>query len=323
MEKLDYALILNLPEECVSYNVSLSSKTWIHRGGMVAVWFAPKNVDDLVKIGRFLYAKKATFDVIGHTSNMYFCDSYNVDFVIDTREIKAFVYQGKQIICDCGAPLRLVARKCIERGVSGYEGFYNIPGTVAGGVVDNSGCYGSQMDDLVLSIDLLTPDGTVVKLTNKELAYSIRSSALKRKEIEGIVLRVYMDASRLGDAEILRQKGEYNQMLRKYEHEGPAYNLGSVFVYSWKYKKNMRNLFVRIIARAMFKLRINYLTRQRVVKWMLMLLYGYVELNKCVSDKNLKCFLWRTKDADALFPKFVSFFYAFADNPKIEIDIKE
>ena len=323
MEKLDYALILGIPHECVSYDVALSSKTWIHRGGKVSVWISPQTIDDLVKVGRYFYANGIAFDIIGHTSNMYFQNSYNTDFLIDTRELKTFAYQEGKIICDCGASLQLVARKNIERGISGYEGFYNIPGTVAGAVVDNSGCYGSQMDNVLLFIELLNPDGNIVKLTTQELGYRTRSSALKRKEIAGIVLRVYLNGSIHENAVLLQKIGEHNQMLRRYEHEGPAYNLGSVFVYSWKYKKNIRNLFVRTIARCMLICHVNYLTMQKVIKWMLMLLYGYVELDKYISDKNLKCFLWRTKEADEFFLKFVAFFNAFADKPEIEIDIKK
>ncbi len=37
-------------------------------------------------------------------------------------------------------------------GLSGFEFLYCIPGTIAGGIVMNSGCYGSDISKIVLSI---------------------------------------------------------------------------------------------------------------------------------------------------------------------------
>ncbi len=312
-----------IPQECIATNVPLSSRTWIHHGGTAKVWFNPKNVEQLEKIGRYLYSIHAHFDVIGHTSNTYFADTYNTDYIVDTKEVQSIVWTDSTIICDCGVPLQKLARLCIKKGIKGYDGFYNIPGTVAGGAVDNSGCYGSQMDCVVLSVDILTPQGEILNIRNNALDYKVRNSALKRHEIEGIILRVYLDASKKGDAIQLQKQGEYNQMLRKYQHEGSAHNLGSVFVYTYHYKKNMRNLLVRSISKIMHIVHIDYQKQQLVIKWMLMILYGYTQLDSYISDKNLKCFLWKKKDADKHFNDFIHFFNSFADSPEIEIVIKK
>ena len=160
---------IDIPVGCIATNVSLSKRTWIKRGGMVAVWFNPHNTQQLERIGRYLYINHLQFDVIGHTSNTYFTNTYNTDYLLDTKGVQNIVWKDSVIICDCGVPLQKLARICISKGIQGYEGFYNIPGTVAGGVVDNSGCYGSQMDNIVLSVDLLTPNGNIVNVPHSSL----------------------------------------------------------------------------------------------------------------------------------------------------------
>lgn len=322
MNRTTLANTIDIPLECISLNVTLSSRTWIKRGGIASVWFSPQNSEQLEKIGRYLYSNHQNFDIIGHTSNTYFTNSHNTNCVLDTKSVQNIVWQDNFIICDCGVALQKLARTCISKGIKGYEGFYNIPGTVAGAVVDNSGCYGSQMDQVVLSIDLLRPDGKIINISKTDLKYRTRSSALKRHETEGIILRVYLDNSHKGNPLELEEQGRNNQALRQYQHEGPAHNLGSVFVYTYEYKKNIRNLVVRIASKMMRLMHINYQKQQYTIKWMLMLLYGYTKLDKYISDKNIKCFLWREKDADDHFCEFIQFFNAFANKPEIEIDIK-
>lgn len=313
---------IDIPIECITTNVALSKHTWIKRGGMVSVWFNPHSTEQLERIGRYLYTHHLQFDVIGHTSNTYFTNTYNTDYLLDTRSVQNIIWQDNVIICDCGVPLQKLARLCITKGIQGYEGFYNIPGTVAGGVVDNSGCYGSQMDNVVLSVDLLTPNGSIVNIPNSALRYRTRSSALKRHELQGIILKVYLDSSHKENPMYLQKKGEYNQTLRQYQHEKPAYNLGSVFVYTYEYKRNLRNFFVRGVSKVMRLLHVDYQKEQWIVKWMLMILYGYTKLDKYISDKNIKCFLWKETNADSHFDEFIRFFNAFANKPEIEIDIK-
>lgn len=322
MDSTLLAQTIGIPQECITTNVALSKRTWIHRGGIAAVWVTPRNIEQLEKVGRYLYNNQLQFDIVGYTSNTYFTNTYDTDYVIDTKNLRNVVFQDNTIICDCGASLQKLARECIAKGIMGYEGFYNIPGTIAGGVVNNSGCYGSQVDKVILSIDLLMPNGDVVNVPKLSLKYRTRSSALKRHELQGIILKVYLDCSQYKDPEELRKIGEQNQALRQYQHEGPTHNLGSVFVYTYTYKKNIRNLLVRTASKIMRLLHIDQEKQQFVIKWMLMILYGYTKLDKYISDKNLKCFLWKEANADEYFDEFVHFFNAFANNPEIEIEIK-
>ena len=64
------------------------------------------------------------------------------------------------------------------RGLGGAERLYGIPGTVAGALVGNAGAYGQQVSDLVVSVEVWTPNGPKV-LTPGDLEFGYRHSALK------------------------------------------------------------------------------------------------------------------------------------------------
>lgn len=82
----DLAKIIGLNHDIVLYDVPLSSRTWLHRGGNAGVYFTPQTYDEMVLIGKYLYAQKAKFDIIGHSSNIYFLNTYCTDYVIDTKK---------------------------------------------------------------------------------------------------------------------------------------------------------------------------------------------------------------------------------------------
>ena len=72
--------------EC-QHNISLKSRTWIHRGGNVKNYYLPKNLEELIDIGRYLFEMNIDFITIGHTSNIYFKNSFNIDSIIDTKRL--------------------------------------------------------------------------------------------------------------------------------------------------------------------------------------------------------------------------------------------
>ena len=115
-------------------NILLKDRTWIHRGGKVDYWLQPENIEELVAVGKLLYGIKEPFVTIGHTSNTYFKNSFNIKYVIDTRHLTGFnELNGNTLVCECGAPMAKVSRYCVERGIAGYEGMVGLPGTVGGG----------------------------------------------------------------------------------------------------------------------------------------------------------------------------------------------
>lgn len=97
-------------------DVALKDKTWIHRGGMVSYWLQPEDIDEIIAAGRMLNQANEPFVTIGHTSNTYFLNSFNIKYVIDTRHLKGFYeLDDNTLVCECGVPMAKVSRYCVER----------------------------------------------------------------------------------------------------------------------------------------------------------------------------------------------------------------
>lgn len=314
--------IVGVDVKCIEQNVSLAKRTWIHRGGTATWWIAPNNYEDLIKVGRYLFEEQLQFDIIGHTSNIYFTNSYNPEVILDTRHVKDIWFDDEEIVCDAGVPTAHLARECINRGICGYEGFIDLPGTVGAAVVNNSGCFGCEMSKIVNSIELLTKDGLVL-LTNADLKYTHRNSVLKDKEIIGIVLRIRLDAKqRIKNTEELRKIAVKNHEIRISTQEKPAHNLGSTFA-NISFKRNYQYFLVRIIVKLLTFLKINHFTILKIQKQLYLRLQNKMQLARYISDKNLNTYLFLDEYADKYFQDYIKFIESIYNEPKLEIEIKK
>ena len=303
--------------------VSLRDKTWIHRGGIVDFWIQPQNIEELMAVGKMLYSRNETFVTIGHTSNTYFKNSFNIRYVIDTRHLTDFsIIDENTLVCDCGAPMAKVSRYCVERGIAGYEGMVGLPGTVGGGIFCNSGCYGCGLEKKLKYIDFLTEHGEVVRILSEELGFAFRTSSLKRGELKGIILRAYFDISQREDKNFLLSLAEKNKENRSRTQDSPVQNLGSI-VNTSGYKNNLKNFIISKIVRVYAHITSNRQNHYLLRKKLTCLLYGAKKVSKYISDKRMNCFIWKDEDADSAFSEYVTMMDNVYNSSTLEIIIKE
>ena len=161
-----------------------------------------------------MYLKGKDFDLIGHTSNIYFLPDYSVDVMVSTRKCKQYTLTEDVIECDCGVPVAKLARKMVDEGVKGFEGLIDLPGTVGAAVYGNASCYGCSINSLLIAFDLLKPDGTIETMYPSDLKLTKRSSSLKRHELKGIILSVKLKKEQ-GVAVLLKNLADKNHHKRK------------------------------------------------------------------------------------------------------------
>lgn len=321
--QIDYASIIGIPSSIVSYNVPLSSRSWLHRGGNVKVYFTPQTYEQILLIAKYLYSKRAKFDVIGHSSNIYFKDSYCTDYVLDTKKWSGIEFLSDDtILTTSGQAMTKLSRMCMEHGIAGYEGFVSLPGTVGGAVVNNSGCYGSLMEEVVRQVELLMPNGEIEILSKEKLNYSHRNSALKNKTIEGIVLRVWLDASRHDLPAILIEKAKGYALDRKRTQQGPLNNLGSTYA-QLPYKHNVRNFISRVFAKLFSVCRVDVIKARKYMKYVYLTLYGELKIARYISNFWIGCFVWQDAGADEAFKRYCKMMNRIYNCPRLEIEVRE
>ena len=168
-------------------NVPIYDICWLNhtKGGTIGIYYEPENIDELKNICFSLFQAGKHFDLIGHTSNIYFLPDYSVDYMVSTRKCNSFAECEDVIVCDCGVSVMKLARQMVDKGIKGFDGLIDLPGTVAASIYGNASSYGCSINDLLLSCELLQPDGKIVTIQPKDLRLSKRSTALKRGELRG------------------------------------------------------------------------------------------------------------------------------------------
>ena len=143
--------------ESLSQKVKLSNYSWFNLGGNAEFFFKPKDKTELLEF--FKEAKKndikTTF--LGAGSNTLFRDNGVKGAVIKLGKNFSFTRLiGKDIIeAGAGTLDRKVADFAKENNLTNLEFLSCIPGSLGGAIVMNSGCYGYDISQILISIQVI------------------------------------------------------------------------------------------------------------------------------------------------------------------------
>ena len=300
-------------------NVLLSEKSWIKTGGLCAYWVTPVDIGQLKCACRFLYQKDAQFDVVGHTSNIFFHSAYNPKVVVSTIKLNHFEVDNDIVNCECGVSVIKLAKFLLSEGYSGFYGLVGLPGTVASSIYNNAGCFSCSLSSLLYSIDVLTPRGDIQTFKPEDLSFTHRSSAFKRGDLIGVILSVKLKIVKAECREEELKKSDATKKYRKENQEGPYRNLGSIFSVL-KPRHNIRNRLASKLAKVVEFAKLS--DRRIAYKRLLLILYNYVDLDKYVSNKQLNTFVWLDKDAEHKFERYKEFMGKVYKDLTLEIEEK-
>lgn len=304
----------------VEKKVSVGQFCWLRAsiyglgGGIIEDLYLPESKEELIECVNELNKSDKQFFIFGHTSNCYFLPSFNAETVISTRLLNHYAVLGDRVICEPGAHIKTVAKDLTNQGFIGYSGLVDLPGTVAAAVYGNAGCFGCETKDIVQSVEILLPNGTIRTLKNEDLGFKKRSSALKRNEIQGVILLVSLKKEN-GDRKTLLAHSEACHRERQQTQPGPANNLGSCFM------SGTKTLGLRIVERIVYHIGnlLKFDKRQRLK--LLLKIYGERKLVPYLFELNR--FMWTDKQSHEVFNQYVAFYRKIYKNAQLEIQLFE
>ena len=178
--------------------------TWFRVGGPADVVFMPEDEDDLAAFLKSL-PKDVPVTVLGVGSNTLVRDGGVEGVVIRLgRGFNQVEVLGPTAIkAGSAVPDAILARKAAEAGIAGLEFYAGIPGTVGGAAVMNAGCYGSETVKVLTHATVMDRDGRVKRLSNADLHYTYRHSALQGADL--IVLSAEFEGTP-GDPEEIKAR---------------------------------------------------------------------------------------------------------------------
>ena len=132
--------------------------------------------------------------IIGNGSNVLISDKgYDGLIIIIGRNMSEISVEGETIRAGAGALLSAIGSKALNAGLAGFEFACGIPGTLGGACFMNAGAYGGEMKDILVSVDAVTPDGTVRTFDVEELGLGYRTSIFTKGGyvIVGALMRLH------------------------------------------------------------------------------------------------------------------------------------
>ncbi len=160
---------------------SLSSLTSFQVGGPAEWFLAPRTVDQLKEGVNWAKKRSVPITLLGAGSNLLISDEGLPGLVIGTRQLRgmSFDEESGRVVVGAGEMMPLLAQRLARRGWRGFEWAVGIPGTVGGSVVMNAGAHQGAVEDILVNVDVLNPDGSVETLTPDQLGYQYRTSNLQ------------------------------------------------------------------------------------------------------------------------------------------------
>jgi len=164
--------------------------------------------------------------VLGNGSDLVVADAGIRGLVIRNRA-RGVTIEGSRLQADAGAPMALLVRRCTAGGLAGLEFGTSIPGTLGGAVWANAGAHGSEIRDVVASVEAWDSDDDAVHdLDVEACAFAYRDSRFKHGR--EVVLSATL-ALRGDTPAVIAERVVANQAQRVATQPLADQNAGSVF----------------------------------------------------------------------------------------------
>ena len=147
------------------FDYDLKKTNWFNIGGKAKAFFKPENLNDLVNFLRNFGNKEKIF-ILGVGSNILIKDQGFDGVVVKLGKNFSNIsfLRNNTIIAGSATLDKKVAEFASENSVGGLEFLSCIPGSIGGGIRMNSGCFGVEFKDILLSIQAIDVFGNVITL---------------------------------------------------------------------------------------------------------------------------------------------------------------
>ena len=200
------------------FDYDLKKTNWFNIGGNAKAFFKPENLKDLVNFLKIFGNKEKIF-ILGAGSNILIKDKGFDGVVVKLGKnfSNISILPNKTIIAGSASMDKSVAEFSVENEVGGLEFLSCIPGSIGGGIRMNSGCFGTEFKDILLSVQAVDRTGNVLTIPSVNIKFEYRTNDLPKDLI-------FLSASFKGkfknkdiakkDMETLKKKKEETQPTR-------------------------------------------------------------------------------------------------------------
>ncbi len=202
-----------------------NSYNLISRASLV---YFPETIEDICYLNQLHAQDNLVY--LGSGNNIIFTCSYFKDriFAILRDNLSSIKVDGSNIYADAGACMKKLSIKALKNSLSGLEVFYDIPGTLGGGIYMNAGAYGEDIFNILKYVTALNKKTSKIeKLEGSALSMGYRKSPFQSDNY--IILNACLELKKYSKRDILNKM---RSILNKRDANFPKNlpNAGSVFV---------------------------------------------------------------------------------------------
>ena len=164
------------------FNEKLSKYSWFNIGGKAKIFFKP---DSEKQLETFLKKNDEEITIIGAGSNILIRDGGIKGVTIKLSAKFSYLELINDKIIKVGAATldKKFSNFAAENCLSGFEFLSCIPGSIAGGIRMNCGCYGHEISENLISIMTINSAGNKKEILKKDINFFYRGSNLDKNLI--------------------------------------------------------------------------------------------------------------------------------------------
>jgi len=163
----------------VTRDAPLAPLTTFKVGGPADILLETKNTDEIVQAVKLAHAAAVKVTMLGGGSNVLIADAGIRGLVIRPRNGEVTPIGDRLVRADAAVTINGLVRWTINRGHAGLEAWAGTPGTVGGAIYGNAHWKKVNIGDLIESVRLLKPDGTLLQAPADRMEFDYDHSRLK------------------------------------------------------------------------------------------------------------------------------------------------
>ena len=169
----------------LKFDYCLKNHTWFNIGGNAKIFFVPETLAELRDFLLNIKKDHNNLFIMGAGSNLLISDkTKNRIFIkLGKNFNKLSLTKDNVVIAGCSILDKNVSDFACENHLSGLEFLSCIPGTVGGGIKMNSGCFGTEFKDVLLSVQVMDFSGRVYTINSKDINFDYRKTDLSKNLI--------------------------------------------------------------------------------------------------------------------------------------------
>ncbi len=196
---------------------NLSKYSWFNLGGPADIFFRPENKDQLREFIIEIKKEIKEIYILGAGSNTLIRDRGVKGVVIKLGSKFSHLKLLEKSIIEVGAATldRKIANFAKQNGIGKMEFLSCIPGSLGGAITMNSGCYGSDISNILHSIKVLDEKGEEKEINNDEIKFFYRGTNLPKNYI---ILSAKLKGIAASKQEI---ENKQNQLIKRKKESQP------------------------------------------------------------------------------------------------------